>query len=460
MSLNIIDNNDVLKTSFSCKTEGKRFPLALITVLLIVGVTIAYAHNTTPAPFLETLFTFYKIDPVTGAVLLNLTMSIIYPGIIIGSLWGTSLVERIGTRKLYLLALILVAAGILLTFVSGSEKFALYLVSRVLYGFGFGFTIPAIGAAIMTWYKPKARNFMTTFNAICPFIGAIACYSIFPIVALWYGKGNMLSGWQFGAGFTGFIVLAVLIVWILAVRKDVDLINVSKTETLVPGNTDDEKQKGVFNWLLKIKEVRLIMILFACDFLMYAYLATILPFWLMNAGNLPESKAGALAAIAFPVAGVIGALSGGIATNFLGRRKSIIVICQIIKLAGLLITCLLSDQSYIFIFWGTILFGLGNGGWMPAMLLIPVELPGTNPARVGGGFSLFLSTGFVFGFIAPILGGVLTTAFANFSGLSETLSQINYGYKWSFFILSLSHIIAVVAAVMLRETGPGRSSKQ
>jgi MFS family permease len=268
----------------------------------------------------------------------------------------------------------------------------------------------------------------------------------------------MLEGWQFGAAFSGYIFLVLLIIWIVAVRKDVDSINRAETEATVL-DIKEAKETSIFGWLVKIREVRLIMITFACDFAMYAYLATILPYWLMSAGGLTEPEAGVWAAIAFPLFGVIGVALGGFATNLLGKRKPVIVACQIIKLVGLMMACLLVDQSFYFIIIGTILFGIGNGGWMPPMFIIPTELPGTNSARVGGGFSLFLSTGYVFGFIAPIIGGVLTTAFARSSGFVNEVDLINYGYKWSFFVLSLSHILAVVTSVMLKETGPGRQKK-
>jgi MFS family permease len=447
-----------LDSAFDAMRKGKRFPIALMTVLLCIGVCIAYSHNTTPAPFFSVLFDFYNMDPVTDQPLMNLSMSIIYPFIIVCTFIGTMLESKLGTRRLFTLFMIFVTAGALLNL--AASNYGIFLAGRIVYAIGFGLSIPTMGSAIMSWFRPKAREFMTALNGVFPLLGALLCFGTFaPAGIAFGGEGGLMAGWQMGAAFTGFITLAALIIWIAVTRKDIDSINFAAAEAKHMGVTESA-EKGVFGWLLKRREVKSIMITFICDFTMYAYIATILPFWLMTAGaGMDEVSANVWAAIAFPLFGVIGVAAGATITTKTGRRKPVIVACQIIKLVGIMMAALLADVSVTFIIIGVALFGIGNGGWMSPMFLVPTELPGTNSTRVAGGFSLFLSSGYVAGFIMPIVGGIIATAFIAGSGITEQAAQVAYGYKWSMFILGLSHVIAVISALTLRETGPGRRPK-
>jgi MFS family permease len=455
--LNTIADSKMLDQKFDEAVKGRRFPLALMTIILCIGACIAFAHNTTPAPFFDTLYQFYSMDPVRDQAAMNLSLSIVFPFFIAFSLFGTMLERKIGTRNMLTLFMLIVSIGVLLTFVSST--YVMYLVSRCIFGIGFGLHIPTFGSAIAKWYRPKAREFMTALYGVFPLLGALVCYATFPVVA------EIAGSWQMGAAYTGIISLVAVIIWIAVVRKDVDDINLTETQNIATGMIEEADVKGsIFGWLLKQREMKSIMVTFACDFTVYAYIATILPLWLMVSGDgMSVVKANTWAAIAFPMFGVIGVIIGATTTTKLGLRKPVIVTCQVVKLLGCMIAALFCDQGVQFVIIGAALFGLGNGGWMSAMFLVPTELKGTNSSRVAGGWSIILSVGYVFGFIMPVIGGALATAFAlklEATGVNVGTNALQaYGFKWSFFILGLSHVIAIIAASTLRETGPGRKKK-
>ncbi|MGI5892378.1 MAG: MFS transporter [Bacillota bacterium] len=444
------------------KLKDKRFPIAIITFLMILGVAMSFSHNSSPAPFIPSMIGYFNLDPVMDQSLINLSMSIMFISTIPATFIGTYWEQKLGTRRLFTLAMLFTCVGVLMVFLS-SLGYGVFLTGRVIYGFGFGLALPFLGSAIMSWFRPRGRQIMTTLNGIFPLLGALLSYTFFPILGGAYGGAEGLSsGWIFGYGFSGFIVLAVIVIWIITVRKDVDKINIAAEEEKFLGikqHQEKEKQNVVL-WALKTNQIRCIIACFMCDFMMYMYIATVLPIWLINAGGMSEVMANTWTAIAFPVFGVIGVTLGGILTNVLGKRKPIVLFCQVLKLIGIIVATLGSDISTFYIIFGVALFGLGNGGWMSAMYIIPTEIPGTNASKVAASYSVFNSLGFVAGLIMPVVGGVIATNLIGSSGITNEAAQLAYGYKWSVLILGLFHIIAIISAIKLKETGLGRKKKE
>jgi MFS family permease len=441
--------------------KGKYLPAGLIAVLLLVGGTIGYAHNTTPAPFMPSIISFFGLDAVLDQSVINLSMSIIFATTVPGNYLGTWLEQKIGARHLFSLAMIIMAIGVLFVFVP-SNKYGIFLAGRVIYGLGFGFSIPAFGSAFMKWFRPKGRQLMVTLNGLLPLLGALVSYAWLPIVGAAYGgEAGMEAGWNFGYGFTGFILVAVLAIWLIFMRKSADNIDIAAEEERFLGTTeaDTGKKENVFAWPFIRQETRFMLICFICDFMMYMYIATVLPLWLMSAGGMGEVQANFWAAIAFPLFGVVGVILGGVITNATGRRQPVIFWCQVIKLAGIVLACFTADFSAFGIIIGMALFGLGNGGWMSPFFLVPTEMKGTSASKVAASYATLMSCGYVAGLIMPVVGGLLATNLIEASTIVGENAQLAYGYKWSMLILGLFHIIAIIFAAKLNETGPGKRQK-
>lgn len=439
------------------KLKGKRLPAPLIAAMLIIGVLIAYAHNSSPAPFIPYFFDYFTLDPVQDQALINLSMSIMFLATIPATFIGTAMEQKIGTRNLFTIAMLLNTIGILMVFLSPAG-YGVYLVGRVIYGFGFGLCIPSLGSAIMKWFRPKSRRLLATLNGFFPLGGALLSYTLFP------GVGSLAGSWVTGQAFSGFITLAILIIWLIAIRKDVDTIDIATEEDVYMEVQQPLDEKGVVRWAFGTNMIKTLVPTFICDFTMYMYIATILPYWLMTAGSMDEMSATWWAAIAFPLFGVIGTAIGAVLTSSMGKRKPVIVFCQVLKLAGFIVAVFGADVSITYIIIGIAMFGLGNGGWMPPLFIAPTELPGTSASKVAACYSIFLSFGYIAGFIMPIVGGLIATAICNSYIASSGITDANvvgaYGYKWSVMILALSHIIAIIFSLRFKETGPGRKKKE
>ena len=412
--------------------------MGLISVLIIIGIWIAYVQQMAPSPLLVTLRDHFNI--VNNDALLNLSVSIIFPMIIIASILGGMIEHKIGTRNLFVWTMLFVGIGVLINYVA--VNYTIFLIGRALFGIGFGLGIPFIGSAIMKWYTPKQREMMNTINGLFPFVGTVVSFGL--MVPLYNYFGN---SWKQAMGIWGIGIVIVGLLWVLLVKED-DIV-VQTTD-----DTPEVQEKNIYRNLWKRRDIKLLCITFVCDFFVYSYMAVILPTFLLESGNMTEAAAGFWAAIAFPAVGIIGGSVGGIAIAKTGKRKPSMALGQIIKIIGTSVAALGSGISVWFIIVGAAIFGFGNSLWMPGMYTVPMELDQMNPTRVGAAFALISSCGFVSGFISPIIGGWLTNTLMAVSNITDPMLSHSFGLKWSLFIFGFINLIGFICISLLQETGP------
>jgi len=411
---------------------------AVITPLILLGIWILYVQQVSPAPLLGILAEHFGI--ANNDMLLNMSVSIIFPAIIVASLVGAAIEHRLGLRRLFTVALGFAVVGMLTNYVASS--YWVFLLGRFLYGVGFGLAIPFIGSAIMKWYEPHQREGMNTANGLFPFFGAVTGYALMVPIYVLLG-----SSWRNALGAWGIVLAAVMIAWVTMAR-DPGLARDVEPET------EGLPERGTFFALLRRRSIRLLSVTFICDFLCYSYIATILPTYLSEIGGLSATAAGLWAALAFPAVGILGGMLGGIHMSRTGRRKPSLVAGQVLKLAGLLVASLGASVSFGAVVVGVVLFGLGNSCWMPALYNVPMDLEDMTPNRVGSAFALILAFGFAAGAVSPAIGGWLTTLLAGMSGLGDATASHIFGLKWSLFAFAFINIVGVLCMLAIRESGP------
>lgn len=419
----------------------------LVTTLIIVGVLISYVHQMAPSPFLIVLRDYFGL--MDRDALLNLSVSIIYPALIVASLLGGYVEHKLGLRRMFILVLAFLAVGVLLNFTAGS--YGLFLLARVLFGIGFGLGIPFIGSAIMNFYQGSARETMNTLNGLFPFLGTfISFFFMVPLSTAFNGS------WKAALGVWGLPIVIVLLVWIVGVRQtDLNAIRV-----VAPSADQSKPVKGIYRDLLSRKEIMLLTIIFMCDFFVYSYITVILPTFLYESSSMTETAASLWAAVAFPGIGLVGCVFGGWLAARYGRRKVVLLLGVGLELAGVLAVGFLAPVSVVYSIIGFALFGFGNGVWLPAMYNIPMELPKMTPSLAGAAFALMSACGFVCGFISPALGGWISTALMGSCGIAGSIAAHAYALRMSLFLFGFVNLLGLVCAIIIRETGPGRKPKQ
>ena len=413
--------------------------LKTITMFVISGILISYIMQMGPSPLLMILRDEFSLNGKDA--LLNLCVSIIFPFLIIGSISGSYIEKKLGTERLFTIVLALLTTGLVGNyFVTDVTSF---LIFRSIFGIGFGLGIPFIGSVIMKWYNPKQREYMTTVNGLFPFIATLISFC--SMLPLYYITGD---SWRACFGLWGILTGLILILWMSSSHKI--------TNTKVNNITEDDSESNLYSFLLKLKPIRQLALIFMSDFFCYSYIATVLPTWLFELGGVSQTTANILAAAAFPLVGLLGCSVGGIYSTKTGQRKPPLVIGQALKLAGLIIASITSNLYITLI--GIILFAFGNGVWMPSMYSIPTELDGMNSSKVGAAFALISALGFVCGFISPVFGGWLSGLLSSNIEADLMLMHI-MGMRLSVFIFSFLCLGALIVAVRIKETGKMHSAR-
>ena len=413
------------------------------TALMVFSICVLYIQQMAPSPLLGAIGDYYHI--IQNDALLNLSVSIIFPSVIAASLFGSVIEQKIGTRALFMLTVVFASLGFAVNFAAGS--YLMFLVGRLLYGVGFGFGIPFIGSAIMSWYTGRQRYFMNTVNGLFPFVGAVISFGIMaPLYSLLGGSLKITFG------IWAIPLLVVLFVWNSLFQK-----KKGGHPSDNPPAIEPVRERGLYRKLLKQKNIRMLCAAFICDFLCYSYIAIALPTYLHELSGISESMAGLLAAFVFPAAGILGAVAGGMLISLTGRRKPTLAAGQLLKFFGGVIAAAGSMLSLGVVMFGVVLFGFGNALWMPPMYTVPTELENMNGARVAAAFSIISSFGFAAGFIGPIIGGWLTNQFMLLSGAGNPVLSHVFGLRWSLFIYSFVNVIALICVLRMSETGKKRA---
>jgi len=392
-----------------------------VTFLIIAGVLIAYIMQVSPSVILLELKT--ELD-IKSEVMLNLTVSIIYPVVIITSLLGTLAEKRLGLKKLYALILMLLAVGLAGNLIA--DSYLTFIILRVIYGAGFGFSIPFYGSMLMKLYGTEERTFMNTVNGLFPFIGTLLCYICINLTV------SIAGSWKFAFAIWGFIEIAILISW--------------APQHLIENEEDNEENSaGVALSVLTLQPIRCLAIIIGCDYFCYSYISLILPTYISESGGISQIAAGILSAIVFPGLGLAGGLVGGALAGKKGYRKTILIVGLIMETGGVAISGMSFGPALIIELIGVAFFGFGNGLWLPAFYMIPCEQKGITASEVSAAFALLVSIGFLLGFISPVIGGIITEHIVRRSGLSMVAAHV-LGLRKSLLLFASVNVAGIIAA--------------
>jgi MFS family permease len=429
--------------------KNDRTRIILLSVPIILGILVGYIYQFTPSALIFRIaesYSLFRPDGTLDLIKLNLSESIIFPFIIVSSLSGALIDQKINTRNMYTLTLAMLAVGILISGIAPS--YAIFLIGRSIYGIGFGLSVSFIGSAIVQWYKPEHREIMFTINGLFPFVGTAIAFSL--IIPLSIGLGN---SWSHVLILLGSVCVIMLIYWkIGSSNLVVDYYKEEKT---------NEKLLKIYRFLISNANIRYLSIAFFADFFFYAFIIAVLIAFLKTTSSISETSAGIWAGIAFPAVSIFGGIISGTLMISTGMKKPAMLLAQMMKLlgvAGILAGALTSILPIIII--GIVFYGVGDGMFPPTMYSIIGELENMTPTRVGAGFSLVLSFGFTAGIISPIFGAWLNNQIIDSSKIVNPVAAQAYGLTWSlFFIGIVSCIVCLVFINKIKETGTMKFSK-
>ncbi len=331
------------------------------------------------------------------------------------SLPGSYLAVRFGLKKVFGLGWLMCGVAVLAPL---ADSFGAMLGLRVALGLGTAILITAVGPLVMQWFRP--RELAVMYGAMLVTFTLGVTLSLFATAPL----AEALD-WQRALGLEGGVLLIGAVLWIFFGKATGD---VEKFETRL--------SLGGMRRVLFEKNTLLLVLALIGPTAFYVGFTSWLPTYYHQELGMSLTKAGFIIGL-LPFAGIFGVLIGSSIPVMFGMRRPFLVI-------GGLATCLFGFGSFLpgdgfLLYISVVGIGLGFYMYLPSVLTMPMELPGTSPARVALMLGMMNAITGVFSFSSPLAIGALTDAFDT--------------YIPGFTIWALFSLVVVVAGLALPETG-------
>ncbi len=334
-----------------------------------------------------------SISPLVTPILKDLNMSYSQMGIIMGSWQLTyivvaiiagTVIDKWGVRKsLFIGTVIIGLSAVLRYFPSGFGS-----LLPVVAIFGIGGPLISIGApkTIASWFRGKGRGTAVGIYTTGPWVGgllALAATNSFVMPIAGYS-------WRLTFVYYGFLVLIIALLWWFLAR------DIKPT-----GATEGESIGKVFSRLIKIRNVRLILIMGLLSFAIMHGFTNWLP-RIIESGGISPATAGFMASIpviaGIPAVLVIPRL---VPPHLRGRLIALLALVVAVAL-------LVSVNTLGFpLFVGLTLFGIAGPSLFPIVMLILMETPEVGERHMGLAGGIFFCVAEIGGFTGPLVMGIL-----------------------------------------------------
>ncbi|NOI24401.1 MFS transporter [Vibrio mediterranei] len=355
------------------------------------------------------IMAFYDIDGMAAATWMTNAITIAK---IIGNLAAAWLLVKMGPKKAFTIASLLIVAGAIGAFAS---NYPLYVFSRLVMGFGGAFAIVYFNPIVIKYFDASERPVINGINA--------AAFNMGNLLALLF-TGSLLASlgnWQNVILAISAISLAILVIWWF-VSDDFSLSNSSDNQQQANYTLKDGMKESV-NWWLPIAYSGLLF----CYISVFA-LFPLVPSFAAEAKYLSSIMIGA---------GMVGTIAGILVAKRYPLRVPVIRYCGLAMtlFAALMITTSNPMVAYIAAFTAGFFMFVP----MTALITLPQELPNMTPGRITVIFGMFWSISYLIETILMYFAGVI----ADMTG--------NIAYAATFAVICSSTFF--LASFFLPETG-------
>lgn len=341
-----------------------------------------------------------SVAPLVTPILKDLDMSYSQMGIVLGSWQLTyifvaviagTIIDKWGVRKsLFIGTLIIGLSEALRYFPTG---FGSLLPAVII--FGIGGPLISIGApkTIASWFRGKGRGTAVGIYTTGPWIGglfALAATNSLVMPAAGYS-------WRLTFVYYGFLVFIIALLWLFLAR-----------DVKPAGAAEGEGTGKVFGRLIKIRNVRLILIMGPLSFAIMHGFTNWLPKILESSGMSPAT-AGFVASIPI-IVGIAAVLviPRLVPPHLRGRLLAMLALAVVVSL---LVSV---NTSGFFLFAGLVLFGIAGPSLFPIVMLILMDTPEVGEKHMGLAGGIFFCVAEIGGFAGPLIMGSLADLTGNF----------------------------------------------
>ena len=282
--------------------------------------------------------------------------------------------------------------------------------------FGIGGPLISIGApkTISSWFRGKGRGTAVGIYTTGPWVGGLFALSATNSLVM------PATGYSWRLTFVcyGLVVLIIALLWWFLTR------DIRPTEA-----AGGESIGRTFNRLVKIRNVRLILIMGLLSFAIMHGFTNWLPKIMESAGMSPEIS-GFVSSIPL-VAGILAVLiiPRMVPSRLRGR---ILALLALAVTAALIVSV---NTSGVPLFAGLVLFGITGSSLFPILMLILMDTPEIGEKHMGLAGGIFFCVAEIGGFTGPLIMGTLADLTGSF-------------LAGAVFLASLSLIIFVMTSLL------------
>ena len=295
------------------------------------------------------------------------------------------LVGRLGPKTLITLAALLASVPALSIFAS---SYYILLVTRIVYGFSLALLMTAVAPLMMQRFRRNELPFMNGMFLVSISIGVSISSFIAPRIAA-------ELGWKASLSLFGCAALVAAVGWQLVMLRE------SKDAAV-------SAPRLPFAMFLQVLRSRTTALLAAADAGPYAlYTASLawLPAFYHEVHGATLEEGGALTGLV-SLTGVVTLALASILTVRVGRRRPFLVLPGAMAgFAGLGAILLAGTPG---VYPAVIALGFVSWFYLPALLTIPMEVPGATETQAAVMLGTLLSVGSIFTFASPLVVGFST----------------------------------------------------
>lgn len=403
----------------------KRYLMGVLNTLCCCTTHIL---NLVIAPVLVYIAADFGLDNATAGY--ASTLHVLAQGIFI--LISPIMIGWIDNKRTQIIGITIMIAGALMSYFAGS--FGVLLVSRFITGMGHGICSGCSNAVIAEWMPAKDKPVFITLNGLA--IAAITMLSYTCTVPLYHAAGD---SWRILLLGLALMLVVVNAIWIILYKDNHALNEYLKKQNALEGRTTNAFS-GMREALSR-RDVWIYWLFMGMATVGANGINTYLPQFLQNVRGYTDAASSSIIGIASGV-GFAATLLGGIVTTALGKRKPMIVISMFVCITFL--TLALTMGSPVMISAAFIVYTISTNFRGSAQGTVTTELKNGSPALASSAAAVSFGIGFVGTFLtSPML----------------KMSTSLFGEERSMLVFIPLFVISAIFALMLPETGPGRTKK-
>ncbi len=358
----------------------RRYRFVIGAMFAVVTITVAMSQFSV-APVVTLVIEDYDIS--RGAA--GLLTSVVPLMHVLMGIPCSLLVGRLGPKTLVTLAALMASVPALSVF---ADNFYILLVTRIAYGFSLALLITAVAPLLMQRFRRSELPFMNGMFLVSISIGVSISSFIAPRIAA-------ELGWKASLSLFGCAALVAAVGWQLVMLRE------SKDAPV-------SAPRLPFGMFLQVMRSRTTALLAAADAGPYAlYTASLawLPAFYHEVHGATLEEGGALTGLV-SLTGVVTLVAASVLTLRVSRRRPFLVLPGAMAgFAGLGAILLAGTPG---VYPAVIALGFVSWFYLPALLTIPMEVPGATETQAAVMLGTLLSVGSIFTFASPLVVGFST----------------------------------------------------